>query len=103
MKKLINWFAGFFDANNSNSSKRLVGITGAGFLYWTLYSNSHSESHVMPADSLVWGTVTLVCTSLGLATVKEISDLVSSFKGAKKEEPKVETTPTQTTDSTEIQ
>jgi hypothetical protein len=79
MKKIITWLGGFFDANSSVSSKRLVGIAGAGFLYWTLYSNSHS-------DSLVWGTVTLVCTSLGLATMKEIGDIVSAFKGNKKDE-----------------
>jgi hypothetical protein len=86
MKKMINWLGGFFDSNSSVSSKRLVGIAGAGFLYWTLYSNSHSESHFAPAESLVWGTVTLVCTSLGLATMKEIGDIISAFKGSKKEE-----------------
>lgn len=86
MKKFINWIGGFFDANStSSSSKRLVGIAGAIILYWTLYDNSHSASHIMPADSLVWGTVVLVCTSLGLASVKEISDLVAGFKGQKKE------------------
>lgn len=93
MKKLFGWLAGFFDANSSVSSKRLVGISGAGFLYWTLYSNSTLHSEYAPADSLVWGTVVLVCTSLGLATVKEVGDLISSFKGNKKEkeeEPKSE-------------
>jgi hypothetical protein len=86
MKKLLNWVGGFFNADSPNSSKRLVGIVGAGFLYWTLYSNSHSEAHYVPADSLVWGTVTLVCTSLGLATMKEIGDIFSALKGNKKEE-----------------
>jgi len=86
MKKLFNWVAGFFSADSPNSSKRLVGIIGAGFLYWTLYTNSHSESHVVPAESLVWGTVTLVCTSLGLASVKEIGDLVGNLKGNKTSE-----------------
>jgi hypothetical protein len=87
MKKLINWIAGFFDASNStSSSKRLVGLAGAAMLYWTLFDNSRSEGHIIPADSLVWGTVVLVCTSLGLASVKEISDLVDSFKGKKTEE-----------------
>ena len=86
MKKIFNWVAGFFSADSPNSSKRLVGIVGAGFLYWTLYSNSHSESHVVPAESLVWGTVTLVCTSLGLASVKEIGDLIGNFKGNKTSE-----------------
>jgi len=81
MKKFLNWAAGFLSADNPNSSsKRLVGIVGAGFLYWTLYSNSHSESHVAPAESLVWGTVVLVCTSLGLASVKEIGDLFGHSK-----------------------
>jgi hypothetical protein len=86
MKKLFNWVAGFFSADSPNSSKRLVGIIGAGFLYWTLYSNSHSENHVAPAESLVWGTVVLVCTSLGLASVKEIGDLIGNFKGNKTSE-----------------
>jgi hypothetical protein len=88
MKKLFTWLGGFFDANSTVSSKRLVGMAGAGFLYWTLYSNSHSEAHYVPADSLVWGTVTLVCTSLGLATMKEIGGILSAFKGGKKEEDK---------------
>lgn len=91
MKRISKWLGGFFDANSTVSSKRLIGITGAGFLYWTLYTNSHSESHYMPADSLVWGTVTLVCTSLGLATMREISDIIASFKGGKKEEKSEET------------
>lgn len=90
MKKLLSWLGGFFDANSTVSSKRLVGISGAGFLYYTLYSNSKSVSGVEPSETLVWGTVVLVCTSLGLASVKEISDLVNSFKGDKKEEPKDE-------------
>jgi hypothetical protein len=84
MKKLLIWAAGFLSADNPNSSsKRLVGIVGAGFLYWTLYSNSHSESHIVPAESLVWGTVVLVCTSLGLASVKEIGDLFNHSKSDK--------------------
>jgi hypothetical protein len=85
MKKLFNWIAGFFSADSPNTSKRLVGIVGAGFLYWTLYSNSHSQSDFAPAESLVWGTVVLVCTSLGLASVKEVGDLISKFKGNGKE------------------
>ena len=85
MKKLINWIAGFFDASSvTSSSKRLVGIAGAAMLYWTLFDNSRSAAHIMPADSLVWGTVVLVCTSLGLASVREISDLVKGFKGGDK-------------------
>lgn len=90
MKRLLSWLGGFFDANSTVSSKRLVGISGAGFLYYTLYSNSQSAAGIEPSETLVWGTVVLVCTSLGLASVKEISDLVSSFKGGKKEETKDE-------------
>ena len=86
MKRLLSWFAGFFDSDSSVSSKRLVGISGAGFLYYTLYTNSKSAAGVEPSETLVWGTVVLVCTSLGLASVKEISDLVNSMKGGKKEE-----------------
>lgn len=90
MKKIFNWIGGFFDSSSTTSSKRLVGITGAGFLYWTLYSNSHTAEHFAPAESLVWGTVTLVCTSLGLATVGELKDMFSALKGGtiKKEEEK---------------
>ena len=85
MKKLFNFVAGFFSADSPNSSKRLVGIVGAGFLFWTLYTNSHSETHIAPAETLVWGVVVIVCTSLGLASVKELSDLVNGKKEDKKE------------------
>jgi hypothetical protein len=80
MKKLFNFIAGFFSADSPNSSKRLVGIVGAGFLFWTLYTNSHSETQIAPAETLVWGVVVIVCTSLGLASVKELSDLVNGKK-----------------------
>jgi hypothetical protein len=82
MKQLINWIAGFFSSESAtSSSKRLVGIVGAFTLFFTLYSNSHSEAQIMPADSLVWATATLSAVALGLASVKEISDLFNKFKG----------------------
>jgi hypothetical protein len=82
MKKLINWIAGFFDASSvTSSSKRLVGIAGAATLFVTLYSNSHSEHHIAPSDTLVWADVVVICTALGLASVREIADLMKSFKG----------------------
>ena len=87
MKKLFNWIGGFFSADSPNSSKRLVGIAGAATLFYTLYSNSHSESHVVPSDALVWGTVTLSGLALGLATAKELGDMVRGFKGEKIEQP----------------
>ena len=56
MKKLFTWMSGFFSSDSNNSSKRLVGIIGAFTLYFTLYTNSKSEAHVAPAESLVWAT-----------------------------------------------
>lgn len=91
IKKFLNWIAGFFSADSAtSSSKRLVGIVGAATLFITLYSNSKSESHVIPADSLVWGTVTLSGLALGLATAKELGDMFKSIKGTKSEETKTE-------------
>ena len=87
MKKLFNWLGGFFSSESgTSSSKRLVGIVGAGTLYYTLYSNSHSEAHVTPSDALVWGVVTLSGLALGLATAKELGDMIRGFKGEKNQE-----------------
>jgi hypothetical protein len=84
MMKLINWLAGFFSSTNeTSSSKRLVGILGALTLFVTLYSNSHSESHIAPSETLVWAAVVVICTSLGLASIKDIGDMFSKFKGDK--------------------
>lgn len=85
MKQLINWLAGFFDSTSEkSSSKRLVGIAGAATLFATLYSNSHSDSHIAPSEALVWADVVVICTALGLASVKEISDLMGKVKGEPK-------------------
>jgi hypothetical protein len=86
MKKFINWIGGFFSSESGTSSKRLVGIIGALMLYWTLYTNSKSEAHVVPADSLVWGVVALVMVALGLTTIESVATLVQKFKGNKNEE-----------------
>jgi len=86
MKKLLNWISGFFSSESNTSSKRLVGIVGAFMLYWTLYENSKSEAHVVPADSLVWGVVALVMVALGLTTIESVATLVQKFKGTKTEE-----------------
>lgn len=77
---------GFFSSESNNSSKRLVGIIGAGFLYWTLYTNSKSEAHVAPAESLVWATTALVMVSLGLTTVESVTGLIKGFKQDKTED-----------------
>ena len=85
--KFINWIAGFFSSDSStSSSKRLVGIVGAFTLFITLYDNSHSESHIAPSEALVWADVVIISISLGLASVKEITDLVSKMKGNNKSE-----------------
>jgi hypothetical protein len=81
MKKLFNWLSGFFSSESNTSSKRLVGIVGALMLYWTLYTNSHSETHIAPADSLVWGCVALVMVALGLTTIESVTNLIKGFKG----------------------
>ena len=81
MKRLFNWISGFFSSESNTSSKRLVGIVGAFMLYWTLYKNSHSESHIAPADSLVWGCVSLVMVALGLTTIESVTTLIKGFKG----------------------
>ena len=71
--------SGFFSSESPNSSKRLVGIIGSGFLYWTLYTSTKTGNS--PSDALVWGTVTLICVSLGLTSIKDVADMVSKFKG----------------------
>ena len=86
MKKMFNWLSGFFSSESNTSSKRLVGIVGAFMLYWTLYTNSKSEAHVVPADSLVWGVVALVMVALGLTTIESVATLVQKFKGTKNDE-----------------
>ncbi len=86
MKRFLNFIGGFFSSESNNSSKRLVGIIGAMVLFYTLWENSRSEAHVAPAESLVWGTVTLVAVSLGLTTVESVGNLISSFRGNNKKE-----------------
>lgn len=86
MKKLLTWMSGFFSSESNNSSKRLVGIVGSGFLFWTLYTNSKSEAHVVPAESLVWATTALIMVSLGLTTIESVTGLIKGFKQDKTEE-----------------
>jgi hypothetical protein len=86
MKKFLNFIGGFFSSDSNNSSKRLVGIIGALVLFYTLWDNSRSEAHIVPAESLVWGTVTLVAVSLGLTTIESVGSLINSFKGNNKKE-----------------
>ena len=90
MKKIFNWIGGFFSSESNNSSKRLVGIIGAMFLFYTLYENSKSETHVAPADSLVYSVTALVAISLGLTTIESLGNLFKSIKGQKSDEQKSE-------------
>ena len=83
MKQFFNFIGGFFSSESNNSSKRLVGIVGAGFLYWTLYDNSRSETHIAPAESLVYSVAALVAVSFGLTTVESLKDI---FNKSKKED-----------------
>jgi len=85
MKKFFNFMGGFFSSESNNSSKRLVGIIGALVLFYTLWDNSRSAAHITPAESLVWGTVTLVAVSLGLTTIESVGNIINSLKGNKKE------------------
>ena len=85
MKKFFNWIGGFFSSESNNSSKRLVGIVGAGFLFWTLWDNSHSETHVAPADSLVYSVAILVAVSLGLTTIESVANVLKSMKSTDSE------------------
>jgi len=80
MKQFFNFIGGFFSSDSNNSSKRLVGIVGAGFLYWTLYDNSRSATHIAPADSLVYSVAGLVAVSLGLTTVESLKDIFGKGK-----------------------
>lgn len=88
MKKFLDWLTGFFDSEKTQSSKRLVGIIGAMYIFVAMYKNATSVQGTHPADSLVWGTVTLVCIALGLTSIKEVSDIIRAIKGGdkKKEE-----------------
>jgi hypothetical protein len=83
MKKLFNWLAGFFSSESGTSSKRLVGIIGAFVLFFTMFDNSRSESHFVPADSLVWATFALSATALGLTTIESVTDLIKGYKEKK--------------------
>ena len=80
LQKFLDFLAGFFSSESNNSSKRLVGIIGAMFLFWTLWDNSQSETHVAPADSLVYSVTTLVAISLGLTTIESVANIFKSLK-----------------------
>ena len=77
MKKIFEWFGGFFSSDSNNSSKRLVGIIGAGFLYWTLYIDASNDKLTGPSDSLVYSVAALVALSLGLTTMEAMRGIIN--------------------------
>jgi hypothetical protein len=77
MKIIFKWLGSFFSSESNNSSKRLVGIVGAGFLYWTLYMSSVTDKNIAPSDALVYSVAALVAVSLGLTTVEALKGLIN--------------------------
>ena len=73
MKKVWAWLGGLLkDEKGTPSSKRFVGIICALTLCVTMYSNSFTEAHFTPADSLVNAVAMLAFGCLGLASVDKI-------------------------------
>lgn len=87
MKQLISWLTGFFDSTNEHSSsKRLVGILGAFSLFYTLISSSRHPLESNGMSTLIWAVVVIICVSLGLASIKDMSELIGKAKGDKNKE-----------------
>ena len=73
MKKIWDWLGGLLkDEKGTPSSKRFVGIICALTLCITMYSNSFTEAHFTPSESLVNAVAMLAFGCLGLASVDKI-------------------------------
>lgn len=73
MKKRFNFLKSLLsDERGAISSKRLVGLTCAGFLCVTLYQNSFSEEHIAPSGTLVQSVAALAAACLGLTSLDKI-------------------------------
>ena len=83
--KLLNWIGGFFNSESNNSSKRLVGIVGAGFLYYSMYMSVSSDKAVSPSDALVYSVTVLIAISLGLTTIEALRGLITKDKSDDRE------------------
>lgn len=84
MKKITTWFAGLFrDEKGTPSSKRAMGIICGLTLCITMYSNSFTEDHFAPSDSLVNSVALLAFGCLGLSSV----DKFTKNKDSKKDNP----------------
>jgi hypothetical protein len=77
MKTILKWLSGFFTSQSNNSSKRLVGIVGAGFLYYAMYKSVSGAKNVVISDALVYSITALIAISLGLTTVESLKGLIT--------------------------
>ena len=74
MKKLFNWIGGLFkDEKGTPSSKRAMGIICTITLCVTMYSNSFTDEHFAPSESLVNSVAFLAFGCLGLSTVDKFT------------------------------
>ena len=73
MKKVIEFLKKVVSDGNSISSKRVVGVVGAGVLFGTLIANSFSPLEIAPSAELVEAVewVTILC--LGFTSVEKFS------------------------------
>ena len=73
MKKVIEFLKKVVSDGNSISSKRVVGVVGAGVLFGTLVANSFSPLEIAPSAELVTAVewVTILC--LGFTSVEKFS------------------------------
>jgi hypothetical protein len=74
MKKIITWLGGLFkDEKGTPSSKRAMGIICTLTLCITMYSNSFTEEHFAPSETLVNSVALLAFGCLGLSTVDKFT------------------------------
>lgn len=81
------------DEKGAVSSKRFVGLLAAVTLCITMYSNSFSEAHIAPSDSLVNAVALLAFGALGLSSVDKFTGMKDKVAKATK------TTSTENTES----
>ena len=90
MKKLKNfiesvfsWITGLFkDEKGTPSSKRFVGIMCSSCLCLTLYTNSFTEAHFTPSDTLVNAVALLGFGCLGLSSVDKFTATKKNISSA---------------------
>lgn len=75
----------FKDERGSTSIKPVIAAIGALFLCGTMLTNSFTEEHFKPADSLVNAVMVITTIGMGADTLDKFS-----FKKKEEEEPKIE-------------